>query len=304
MVTCMSCKGTGVIETGNNDLPCTCPAGDRALFYVVGSSEPMTGFEMRARLHATARTPPTGNRPEGIQVLRNSYYDTPSGHSLNYVEADPHEEHPHEGLICGCTTAVTQKPQGKPANQTQDFSFISGDFSFSLTRGHATFRELGHPGGHAYFWYRMPETSIQVEITLPGYRNGDHFFANLMQGNAIDVSRLFNGHSPSKVLEMDKLSPEDLYVHRCSIRTGEAMRFFENPEEKALWKETFRLVDLACGQVLPYAEDYETPVEVLRARMESDSVIVESSRALRDLLDPIQSQLRKTELFRLGDQIQ
>lgn len=33
---CATCRGTGVIETGNNDLPCSCEAGDRAIFSTTG----------------------------------------------------------------------------------------------------------------------------------------------------------------------------------------------------------------------------------------------------------------------------
>jgi hypothetical protein len=33
---CASCNDTGVIETGNNDLPCDCPAGGAARFNVAG----------------------------------------------------------------------------------------------------------------------------------------------------------------------------------------------------------------------------------------------------------------------------
>ena len=29
---CPKCNDTGVIETGNNDLPCSCPKGDTAIF--------------------------------------------------------------------------------------------------------------------------------------------------------------------------------------------------------------------------------------------------------------------------------
>lgn len=32
MEKCPDCNGTGIIETGNNDLPCNCPAGDTAMF--------------------------------------------------------------------------------------------------------------------------------------------------------------------------------------------------------------------------------------------------------------------------------
>jgi len=44
---CNKCKDTGVIETGNNDFPCDCPAGDRALFNEAGVIGPVTGAEIR-----------------------------------------------------------------------------------------------------------------------------------------------------------------------------------------------------------------------------------------------------------------
>jgi len=45
---CPKCNGTGIIDTGNNDLSCDCPAGDTALFnnaFVTGGS--ITGVEMK-----------------------------------------------------------------------------------------------------------------------------------------------------------------------------------------------------------------------------------------------------------------
>ena len=42
---CPECHDTGVIETGNNDLPCSCPKGDSALFNTVHGMQ--TGAQMR-----------------------------------------------------------------------------------------------------------------------------------------------------------------------------------------------------------------------------------------------------------------
>lgn len=44
---CAECKGTGVIETGNNDLPCHCERGNHALFNTERGVE--TGAEIKAR---------------------------------------------------------------------------------------------------------------------------------------------------------------------------------------------------------------------------------------------------------------
>ena len=44
---CRRCNDRGVIETGNNDLPCDCPAGDMQLFNTERGTE--TGAEIKAR---------------------------------------------------------------------------------------------------------------------------------------------------------------------------------------------------------------------------------------------------------------
>ena len=47
MPKCTKCNDTGVFETGNNDLPCDCPAGATALFNQADVEGPVTGAEIR-----------------------------------------------------------------------------------------------------------------------------------------------------------------------------------------------------------------------------------------------------------------
>jgi hypothetical protein len=47
MPKCTICNDTGVFETGNNDLPCDCPAGATALFNQAGVDGPITGEQVR-----------------------------------------------------------------------------------------------------------------------------------------------------------------------------------------------------------------------------------------------------------------
>lgn len=54
-MTCPECNNTGVIETGNNDFPCSCPAGDRAVFNVAGKGQ-MTGAEINQKPLLPPRT--------------------------------------------------------------------------------------------------------------------------------------------------------------------------------------------------------------------------------------------------------
>ena len=50
-MTCKTCDGTGVEETGNNDLPCHCPLGDAAQFNLTGVEGLVTGAEIKRHFH-------------------------------------------------------------------------------------------------------------------------------------------------------------------------------------------------------------------------------------------------------------
>lgn len=47
MFSCLACHDTGYNDTGNNVLPCDCPAGNTALFTVAMVKGAVTGAEMR-----------------------------------------------------------------------------------------------------------------------------------------------------------------------------------------------------------------------------------------------------------------
>ena len=59
---CPVCNGTGIHETGNNDLPCDCPAGATAIFNSTEVDGPITGAEMRRHF--------LNNSPEPIRAGR------------------------------------------------------------------------------------------------------------------------------------------------------------------------------------------------------------------------------------------
>ena len=64
MPKCANCKDTGVIETGNNDLPCNCPAGATALFNQAGVEGPVTGAEIKRHF--------LNDSPEPIEIGKDS----------------------------------------------------------------------------------------------------------------------------------------------------------------------------------------------------------------------------------------
>jgi hypothetical protein len=63
-VKCEKCNDTGVYETGNNDLPCDCPAGDAALFNRSGVLGAVTGAEIKRHfLNGSPEPLRTGREP-------------------------------------------------------------------------------------------------------------------------------------------------------------------------------------------------------------------------------------------------
>ena len=64
MPNCNKCQDTGVIDTGNNDLPCECPAGDTAKFNQAGVAGPITGRQVKQHfLNNSPQQIKTGREP-------------------------------------------------------------------------------------------------------------------------------------------------------------------------------------------------------------------------------------------------
>ncbi|MFH0804247.1 MAG: hypothetical protein V1896_01445 [Candidatus Zambryskibacteria bacterium] len=63
MPICKECNDTGVIETGNNDIPCICVAGDTASFNVAGEGL-LTGAQIKSRDALPQMPTMFGNRRE------------------------------------------------------------------------------------------------------------------------------------------------------------------------------------------------------------------------------------------------
>jgi hypothetical protein len=68
-VPCKKCNDTGTIETGNNDLPCDCPAGETALFNLAGVIGQVAGKEIRRHF---LNSSPEPIELGGVDILASS----------------------------------------------------------------------------------------------------------------------------------------------------------------------------------------------------------------------------------------
>jgi hypothetical protein len=67
MPKCNNCGDTGIIETGNNDLPCDCPAGSTAMFNEAGVSGLVSGAEIKRHFQNDSPEP-IRTDSDGIQA--------------------------------------------------------------------------------------------------------------------------------------------------------------------------------------------------------------------------------------------
>lgn len=72
MPKCMQCNDTGVIETGNNDIPCDCPAGNSALFNTTGVDGSVTGAELRRHFWPDSPEPISTGTSRGSDRIQAS----------------------------------------------------------------------------------------------------------------------------------------------------------------------------------------------------------------------------------------
>lgn len=81
---CSMCGDTGVYETGNNDLPCGCPAGAKALFNIAGVVGQVTGEEVRRHFLNGSPDPIAPGRAEDLPGRKKS--EPEKGHPSDFVE--------------------------------------------------------------------------------------------------------------------------------------------------------------------------------------------------------------------------
>ncbi len=119
-----------------------------------------------------------------------------------------------------------------------------------VAKGSIVPRKDAHQGPHAYFWssrtheapgpgfVRARESfdNLQIEVTgLPGIGRTDALLGHLYFGNAVDTSQFFNGHAPSRIVDLGKLGPGDVWAHQGSFGR-EAMAVLDPTDETRRWQ--------------------------------------------------------------------
>jgi hypothetical protein len=249
-----------------------------------------------------------------ITLSRYSFFQDPGHQTLRFSEHSPgHEEGDH--AVCNCTRNVTEKPEGDPTHVSQDVSFtreINGrQVEYRLT-GQAIYldakkcepgsrRLISFDDDHAAFDFHRPNT-LNVYVPVPGHRLG-MFHAYLFLGNQIDISTLMNGHSPSRVVKLDKIGAEDLWLHECFWGHEGVTLFDQHSAETASWRALIRMAQDIHQRSAKLRTDLTTDVHVLRAAFESDQALCQDVYGLMDRVAVIRENIKQMEVFPLATQL-
>jgi hypothetical protein len=242
-----------------------------------------------------------------VKVERLSSFKNLEGGTLRYTEHSPycHEE---DHQICNCTKNVKDRPLGEPVYISQDIiltdTLENMSVEYSFRNQGFTFKWEGQiPRSHAYFWFnddRCLSRRLYVEVTVPGYGPVDHFFGHVFFGNDVDISKLLNGHAPSKIIDLKSIEADQIWAHACNWG-GEAIEMFNRGDEAdTLWgiKDSLDRIKNATDC---YSTDKDISVDELRLRIEQKKEILFTTRANVIKLKSTIDNLKNTELYRCCD---
>lgn len=242
------------------------------------------------------------------------FYYTEEG-TLRYSEDSPLRER-CEHQVCNCTKATTQKLL-VPADQVQQYvEYIKNDKNYKYEVGldsDGLKFTLRWPGvvtddhgwtskNHAYYWFNSNGVNnmIQIEISKQGYGSVCTFFASLYLGNQVDTGRFFNGHSNSRIVDLTKLKPDELWAHQCGFAC-ESQCSMRECTETAEWRAVFGLQRTIQEAARTYDQDFVSSVDTIREKVEKDRWMLAKVDTLCTWFSWVTRNLEKTELFRVGD---
>ena len=268
-----------------------------------------------------------------IEIIRDSYFNSKGlGKTLVWEQHSPGRicvDH----VLCGCTNQVAKRPEGKPDRITQQIEIkVNDSKAFSLRRNELTVkfwkeRRPEDEAARVYKYngpdlYRDPQTGkfierprrdqtyfdftndnvLNLQVPIIGYGSMDVFFGHIYFGNEVDISRLYNGWLPSEVVDLDKLRPDDIWVHNCTFGHEVMQVFPRGTEEAERWKRYFKEVGDLLALTKEAREDTDADVHRLRADLESHGF----AKLAIDFMNQLEASLvdfKQSMTFQLCDEV-
>lgn len=252
-----------------------------------------------------------------FHLTRKNWFYTKTG-TLVYSESVPHKER-CDKFKCNCTKDVSKRPNGNPDNITQYLEYHTSyekyNLSLHLSTGNYIFywdekpyeenRRWVNP--HAYFLFNHNacaggkiENMINVSISKPRYGKTNNFSGNLYFGNTIDASCFFNGHSPSRIVKLEEIGEDSLWVHDNGC-IGESMAVMPNTSEADIWRNIHK----KGNRVIKIADNLslEKSVEDIYKEVSTNVELKLHVDELTDWFVEVIDNLEDTVLYKICDKV-
>lgn len=239
------------------------------------------------------------------QLTRYNFFQDAYGGNLRFDECSPPQKC-EEHQICNCTRVVSKRPKGKPKSFTNHIEFfeeINGqkfEFNFNCPPGdqsrHFTFywKEDGVENPHAYFWCER-KNSMHIEISMKGHHEWDCVLADMFFGDKVDTSKLFHGHSPSKIVNVTtKIGKDDVWLHEDF--NEEIVEFMQPCQETSDWKK-FNKISMQLPKLFKPYNDFSPSLNAVRKQIEKDKEILNRINWAKTWASSIVDNIKETHLF-------
>lgn len=250
-----------------------------------------------------------------FKVDRCSFFEVPHEPTLKYVEHSPfHEDEDHQ--ICCCTKHIKHRPEGTPVSIQQGISIVGEldgrTFEFDLThnglmywwrwpeemKGKFISKLEDRLDTHAYFWFGGNESCnhLKVEVGCPGRMHVDYLLGNVYFGNDVDISRLMNGHAPSRIVDLKNIPSDQIWVHHCNWGKESIEFMMRNKEYDDLWGAHWAVHRLR--HIVSAYSKFDISVDDIRQKVENDPEIIRLADPVINFFSGIISNLDSTEIVR------
>lgn len=237
-----------------------------------------------------------------FKVERHSFFDQQKRSILRFSEYSYNCTH-EEYQLCNCTTSTPTRPDGVPKYVQQGITYESrvDDLAIEI---HLT----GSPwvtfkwgsNKHAYFIFH--NDNIQVEVNVPEYGPVEYFFTHIYIGNEVNTSKLMNGHSPSRIIQLDKINKNQLWLHSCDWGK-EVIRTLPIGDEFNEWSSAILCADAIRSIIKDCANDMVTDVHEICKIVEDNEILTNNITRLQTILVSFLSIFQQTQVFKLGSEI-
>ncbi len=139
--------------------------------------------------------------------------------------------------------------------------------------------------------------SIDLELPCRGYGPNDLFMATVYFGDQIDMSQLFNGHSPSRIMNAGTFKPSDVWTHVC-VGGIESFRKLEVRQEKETWIAFLLWWKKIFALTAKYHDDFTTPVMEIQKKLQDDQKLNTMLYNIREFVGFIAENIKNFELFK------